>query len=36
VRVPASTYRLQFNREFGFEDARAIVPYLEALGVGDV
>ncbi|HJT00236.1 MAG TPA: malto-oligosyltrehalose synthase [Terriglobales bacterium] len=30
---PVSTYRLQFNREFRFVDARALVPYLHALGV---
>jgi len=32
--VPLSTYRLQFNAAFGFDDARAIVPYLAALGIG--
>lgn len=31
--APLSTYRLQFNQDFRFEDARAIVPYLAALGV---
>ena len=36
MRVPTSTYRLQLRREFGFEDAAAIIPYLAALGVGDV
>ena len=30
---PLSTYRLQFHREFRFEDARRLVPYLQALGV---
>ncbi|HWR35954.1 MAG TPA: malto-oligosyltrehalose synthase [Clostridia bacterium] len=30
---PLSTYRLQFNRNFRFEDARALVPYLAKLGV---
>ncbi|HKT70696.1 MAG TPA: alpha-amylase family glycosyl hydrolase, partial [Terriglobales bacterium] len=30
---PVSTYRLQFNREFRFVDARALVPYLHALGI---
>ena len=30
---PISTYRLQFNREFRFVDARALVPYLHALGI---
>ena len=32
--VPLSTYRLQFNAAFRFDDARAIVPYLAALGIG--
>ena len=36
MRVPSSTYRLQLRPEFGFEDAAATVPYLAALGVGDV
>ena len=31
--VPRATYRLQFHKDFGFDDARAIVPYLAALGV---
>jgi (1->4)-alpha-D-glucan 1-alpha-D-glucosylmutase len=31
--VPRATYRLQFHRDFGFGDARRIVPYLAALGV---
>src|SRR5579863_4502770 len=30
---PVSSYRLQFNREFSFLDARALVPYLRALGI---
>ncbi|MGI8958037.1 MAG: malto-oligosyltrehalose synthase [Chthoniobacterales bacterium] len=34
-RIPSSTYRLQFNREFTFAQARAIVPYLHALGISD-
>ncbi len=34
-RVPAATYRLQFNQGFTFRDARAAVPYLHALGVSD-
>ncbi len=32
--VPLSTYRLQFAPTFRFDDARAIVPYLAALGIG--
>jgi (1->4)-alpha-D-glucan 1-alpha-D-glucosylmutase len=31
--VPRATYRLQFHKDFGFDQARAIVPYLAALGV---
>ena len=34
-RIPSSTYRLQFNREFTFKQAREIVPYLDALGISD-
>ena len=34
-RIPTSTYRLQFNRAFTFNDARALVPYLHELGVSD-
>lgn len=35
-RIPTCTYRLQFNRQFTFAQAREIVPYLCALGVSDV
>jgi (1->4)-alpha-D-glucan 1-alpha-D-glucosylmutase len=31
---PTSTYRVQLNGAFTFEDARAIVPYLGDLGIG--
>ena len=31
--APSATYRLQFNREFTFLNAAAIVPYLAALGI---
>ena len=34
-RIPTSTYRLQFNRQFTFAQAREIVPYLHALGLSD-
>jgi len=34
-RIPSCTYRLQFNRDFTFADARAITPYLDDLGVSD-
>jgi (1->4)-alpha-D-glucan 1-alpha-D-glucosylmutase len=36
VRVPRATYRLQFNGDFTFSDASALVPYLAELGVGDL
>src|SRR3954471_13136268 len=32
-RRPISTYRLQFNAGFRFEDARQLLPYLHALGI---
>jgi len=32
-RIPLSAYRLQFNRDFTFNQAREIVPYLSALGI---
>jgi (1->4)-alpha-D-glucan 1-alpha-D-glucosylmutase len=34
-RIPVSTYRLQFNRDFTFEHARALVEYFCELGVTD-
>lgn len=33
---PRATYRLQFSKDFRFEDARRIVPYLAQLGVSHV
>ncbi|MEW6068667.1 MAG: malto-oligosyltrehalose synthase [Nitrospirota bacterium] len=35
-RIPASTYRLQFNRYFKFTDARNIISYLHDLGISDI
>ncbi len=35
-RTPTATYRLQLHAGFTFADARAIVPYLAALGVSHV
>jgi (1->4)-alpha-D-glucan 1-alpha-D-glucosylmutase len=35
-RIPAATYRLQFNKEFSFSQAREVVPYLFDLGVSDL
>jgi (1->4)-alpha-D-glucan 1-alpha-D-glucosylmutase len=36
LRIPVSTYRLQFNSHFRFNDAREIVPYLQTLGISDI
>jgi (1->4)-alpha-D-glucan 1-alpha-D-glucosylmutase len=33
LRIPLSTYRLQFNRDFTFAQATEIIPYLAALGI---
>lgn len=33
TRIPLSTYRLQFNRNFTFAQAAEIVPYLAQLGI---
>ncbi|HKR54650.1 MAG TPA: malto-oligosyltrehalose synthase [Chthoniobacterales bacterium] len=32
-RIPIATYRLQFNKNFTFRQAREIVPYLDQLGI---
>lgn len=34
--VPISTYRIQFGPQFRFTDGEAIVPYLDALGIGQL
>src|SRR5690349_2519661 len=34
-RIPAATYRWQFNRSFTFQDARRLVAYLDSLGISD-
>ena len=31
--IPLATYRLQLTKDFGFDDAAAIVPYLKELGI---
>ncbi|WP_017297797.1 malto-oligosyltrehalose synthase [Nodosilinea nodulosa] len=36
MRIPAATYRLQFNPEFGFAAAQGIVDYLKNLGISDL
>lgn len=33
MTVPRATYRLQLNRDFNFANAKAIVPYLDELGI---
>ena len=35
-RIPVATYRLQFNRDFRFDDARDLVSYLHRLGISDL
>ncbi|MEJ7929146.1 malto-oligosyltrehalose synthase [Ramlibacter sp. AN1015] len=36
ARVPRATYRLQLHKDFGFDDAVRILPYLDRLGVSHV
>jgi (1->4)-alpha-D-glucan 1-alpha-D-glucosylmutase len=36
MRIPAATYRLQFNSQFRITDALQIVDYLHKLGVSDL
>jgi (1->4)-alpha-D-glucan 1-alpha-D-glucosylmutase len=36
ARIPLSTYRIQFTREFSFERAREIIPYLADLGITEL
>ncbi|HVJ60667.1 MAG TPA: hypothetical protein VM528_08930, partial [Burkholderiaceae bacterium] len=31
--IPRATYRVQLHSDFRFDDARALVPYLAALGI---
>jgi (1->4)-alpha-D-glucan 1-alpha-D-glucosylmutase len=35
VRIPTATYRLQFNKNFTFRQAREIATYLHHLGISD-
>jgi (1->4)-alpha-D-glucan 1-alpha-D-glucosylmutase len=35
ARIPVSTYRLQFNRDFNFGQARSLVEYFRELGITD-
>jgi len=36
LKIPSSTYRLQFNTHFRFNDAREIAEYLKKLGISDI
>jgi (1->4)-alpha-D-glucan 1-alpha-D-glucosylmutase len=36
LRLPSSTYRMQFHLQFRFIDARELVPYLNDLGITDL
>jgi (1->4)-alpha-D-glucan 1-alpha-D-glucosylmutase len=36
MRVPTATYRLQFQRDFGFAQAKELIEYLRELGISDV
>lgn len=36
ARIPVSTYRLQFNKNFKFSVAKRIIPYLHDLGITDI
>jgi (1->4)-alpha-D-glucan 1-alpha-D-glucosylmutase len=36
LKIPSSTYRLQFNNHFRFNNAREIAGYLKDLGISDI
>ena len=36
MNIPTATYRIQFNPEFGFQAAQAVISYLEDLGISDL
>ena len=36
MRIPSSTYRLQFHKDFDFVKAASIIDYLHDLGISDV
>jgi len=36
LRIPVATYRLQFNKQFRFEDVQTLVTYLYRLGISDL
>jgi (1->4)-alpha-D-glucan 1-alpha-D-glucosylmutase len=36
TRIPLATYRLQFNKDFTFNDATKILDYLQDLGISEI
>ncbi len=36
MKIPATTYRLQFTPQFRFADADAVIAYLRELGISDI
>lgn len=34
--IPKSSYRLQFNSNFGFKEAKEIIPYLSEMGISTI
>lgn len=36
MRIPCSTYRLQFNHRFTFSDAKKVIKYLYELGITEI
>jgi (1->4)-alpha-D-glucan 1-alpha-D-glucosylmutase len=36
MRIPAATYRVQFNKDFRFQQARELLPYLQHIGITDL
>ncbi len=36
MKAPTATYRIQFNKNFTFNDLKAILPYLKQLGVSHI
>ncbi|MEX0803844.1 MAG: malto-oligosyltrehalose synthase [Candidatus Binatia bacterium] len=36
MRIPIATYRLQFHKDFNFSEAKAVVSYLQDLGISDL
>ena len=36
MRIPSATYRVQFNKDFRFQQARELLPYLQSIGITDL